>query len=600
MKPRAKRLAEERVVEWVRSVARHTKPRAIHWCDGTEGEASRLEAEMMYRRSLIPLDAYRFPHCFLYRSDPSDVACSEHLTFVCSDAREDAGPTNNWMSPSDATRMVWPLLDGSMIGRTMYVVPYLLGPLRSPHSRVGLLVTDSLYAVLNLRLMTRMGRGALEYLLSSPGFVRGIHSLGDLSPDRRYLCHFPATQTIWSIGSGYGGNALLSKTSHALRLASVQALHEGWLAEHMLIIGVTNPRGVTQYLAAALPSACGKTNLALLAPSLPGWTIETIGNDVCWMHPGADGRLWAINPDAGLFGIAPGTSANTNPNAMSALTHDVLFTNVALRADQTPWWEGMGEPPGEGLQDWRGRPWKKGSAEPAAHPDASFTVPLTNCPTVGHGMRDARGVPISAILFGGRRGTVTPLVYEAFDWPHGVYIGATMASETTAAATGAVDVLRNDPMAMQPFCGYNMADYWAHWLTIGQRLTRPPRIFHVNWFRTGADRRFLWPGFGENIRVLKWITERVNGDVGARHAPIGYMPYEDDLDIGGSDISITDLEELLDVDPLIWLEEARRSDTFLAKFGDRLPLTLHTQQRELVQRLVAASRRGTLERVRTV
>jgi phosphoenolpyruvate carboxykinase (GTP) len=585
-----RRLAEERVIEWVRSIAEHTKPYTIHWCDGTEAEASRLEAGMVSRGSLIPLDADRFPHCFLYRSDPSDVARTEHLTFVCSDTPEDAGPTNNWMSPSDATRTVWPLFDGSMMGRTMYVVPYLMGPPGSPYSRVGIQVTDSEYVVLNLRLMTRMGRGAVEHLVSSPEFVRGIHSLGDLSPDRRYICHFPVTQTIWSIGSGYGGNALLSKKCHALRLASVQARAEGWLAEHMLILGVTNPRGVTHYIAAAFPSACGKTNLALLIPSLPGWKVETVGDDICWMHPGPDGRLWAINPEAGMFGVAPGTSTKTNPNAMRALTRDAIFTNVALRADQTPWWEGMGEPPGEELQDWRGRPWRKGAPEPAAHPNARFTVPLTNCPSVGRGMHEPTGVPISAILFGARRGTVTPLVYEAYNWQHGVYIGATMASETTAAATGAVGVLRNDPMAILPFCGYNMADYFAHWLTIGKRLTRPPRIFNVNWFRKGSDGRFLWPGFGENIRVLKWITERVDGEAQAQRTPIGYLPSEDGLEIGASDISLMDLEELLDVDASVWLEETRRSDAFLAKFGDRLPPALRTEQRELVQRLVAASR----------
>ena len=585
-----KRLAEERVVEWVRSVAEHTKPYTIHWCDGTEAEAHRLEADMVGRGSLIPLDAGRFPHCFLYRSDPSDVARTEHLTFVCTDEQDGAGPTNNWMSPSQATHNVWPLFDGSMVGRTMYAVPYLMGPPGSPYSRVGIQVTDSEYVVLNLRLMTRMGRGALEDLVSAGDFVRGIHSLGDLSPDRRYVCHFPATRTIWSIGSGYGGNALLSKKCHALRLASVQARDEGWLAEHMLILGVTNPRGVTHYFAAAFPSACGKTNLALLIPSLPGWKVETIGDDICWMHPGADGRLWAINPEAGMFGVAPGTSTKTNPNAMRALTHDVLFTNVALRADQTPWWEGMGESPGEELRDWRGRPWRKGAPEPAAHPNARFTVPLTNCPSVGRGMHDPRGVPISAILFGARRGTVTPLVYEAFNWQHGVYVGATMASETTAAATGAVGVLRTDPMAMLPFCGYNMADYFAHWLAIGKRLTRPPRIFHVNWFRLGSDGRFLWPGFGDNIRVLKWIAERVDGKAEAQRTPIGFVPYADDLEIGGSDIALMDLEQLLDVNAPVWLEETRRSEAFLAKFGDRLPEALRAEQRELVQRLVAVSR----------
>jgi phosphoenolpyruvate carboxykinase (GTP) len=575
---------------WVKSVAEHTKPYTIHWCDGTEAEARRLEIDMLARGSLVSLNPSRFPHCFLYRSDPSDVARTEHLTFICTERADDAGPTNNWMSPTDASTRVWPLLDGSMIGRTMYVVPYLMGPPGSPYSRLGVQLTDSEYVVLNLRLMTRMGREALEHLGTSVDFVRGIHSLGDLSPERRYICHFPATRTIWSVGSGYGGNALLSKKCHALRLASVQARDEGWLAEHMLILGVTNPRGVTHYIAAAFPSACGKTNLALLIPSLPGWKVETIGDDICWMHPAADGRLWAINPEAGMFGVAPGTSTKTNPNAMRALTHDVIFTNTALREDQTPWWEGMGEDPGETLIDWRGRPWRKGSQGPAAHPNARFTVPLVNCPSVGRGMNDPRGVPISAILFGARRGTVTPLVYEAFDWQHGVYVGATMASETTAAATGAVGVLRNDPMAMLPFCGYNMADYFAHWLAIGKRLARPPRIFHVNWFRVGAAGTFLWPGFGENILVLKWITERIDKEVYAQRTPIGYIPNEDDLEIGGSNVSLSALAELLDVDPKVWLEEANRNEAFLAKFASRLPRALQEEHQALMQRLAAASR----------
>jgi phosphoenolpyruvate carboxykinase (GTP) len=582
--------AEQAIVDWVKSVAEYTKPYTIHWCDGTEREARRLQAELLARGSLLPLNHERFPHCFLYRSDPSDVACAEHLTFICTNERDEAGPTNQWMSPSEATSRVWPLFEGCMGGRTMYVVPYLMGPPGSRYSRVGIQLTDSEYVVLNLRLMTRMGREALHHLRSWADLVRGIHSLGDLSPDRRYVCHFPATRTIWSIGSGYGGNALLSKKSHALRIASVQARDEGWLAEHMLILGVTNPRGVTHYVAAAFPSACGKTNLAWSIPTLPGWQVETIGDDISWMYPDDDGRLWAINPEAGMFGVAPGTSTKTNPNAMRALTRDVIFTNVALREDLTPWWEGIGEEPGEAVLDWRGRPWRKGAAEPAAHPNARFTVSLTNRPSAGRGMHDPRGVPISAIVFSGRRASVTPLVYEAFDWPHGVYVGATMSSETTAAGTGAV-VLRNDPMAMLPFCGYNMGDYFAHWLMVGKRLTRPPRIFHVNWFRLGPDDRFLWPGFGDNIRVLKWVTERVDDDVGAECTPIGYIPYEDDIDIGGADISLTDVGMLLDVDPESWLDETKRNGAFLARLGDRLPSALHEEHTALIQRLLAVSRR---------
>ena len=579
------KIVEEQIVQWIKTVAEQTKPQTVHWCDGTEEEARRLEQEMVSRGSFLPLNAGRYPHSFLYRSDPSDVARTEHLTFICAEDAIDAGPTNNWMSPSDAARTVWPLFDRSMNGRTMYVVPYLMGPPGSPYSRVGIQITDSEYVVLNLKVMTRMGRVALDHLGTSTDFVRGIHSLGDLSPERRYICHFPSTQTIWSIGSGYGGNALLSKKCHALRLASVQARDEGWLAEHMLILGLTNPQGATHYIAAAFPSACGKTNLALLIPSLPGWKVETIGDDICWMHPGEDGRLWAINPEAGMFGVAPGTSAKTNPNAMRALNHDAIFTNVALRRDQTPWWEGMDERPGEGVTDWRGRAWQKESQEPAAHPNSRFTVPLANCPSTGRGMLDPRGVPLSAILFGARRRTLAPLVYEAFDWQHGVYVGATMASETTAAATGALGVLRNDPMAMLPFCGYNVGDYFGHWLAVGKRLAHPPRIFHVNWFRRDATGKFLWPGFGENCRVLKWVTERVDGAREAEHTPIGFLPQERDLDLDGSGVSHGDVAKLLEVDREEWLREATRTETFLTKVGPRLPAALRTEHEGLLRRL---------------
>lgn len=579
------KLAEEQIAQWIKTVAEQTKPQTVHWCDGTEEEARGLEQKMVSRGSFLPLNAERYPHSFLYRSDPSDVARTEHLTFICAEDAIDAGPTNNWMSPSDAARNVWPLFDGCMNGRTMYVVPYLMGPPGSPYSRVGIQITDSAYVVLNLRVMTRMGRVALDHLGTSTDFVRGIHSLGDLSPERRYICHFPSTQTIWSIGSGYGGNALLSKKCHALRLASVQARDEGWLAEHMLILGLTNPQGATHYIAAAFPSACGKTNLALLIPSLPGWKVETIGDDICWMHPGEDGRLWAINPEAGMFGVAPGTSAKTNPNAMRALNQDAIFTNVALRRDQTPWWEGMDERPGEGVTDWRGRAWREESQEPAAHPNSRFTVPLANCPSTGRGMHDPRGVPLSAILFGARRRTLAPLVYEAFDWQHGVYVGATMASETTAAATGALGVLRNDPMAMLPFCGYNVGDYFGHWLAVGKQLAHPPRIFHVNWFRRDATGKFLWPGFGENCRVLKWVTERVDRAREAEHTPIGFLPRERDLDLEGSGVPQADVAQLLEVDREEWLREATRTEAFLTKVGPRLPATLRTEHEGLVRRL---------------
>jgi phosphoenolpyruvate carboxykinase (GTP) len=476
-----------------------------------------------------------------------------------------------------------------MKGRTMYVVPYLMGPPGSRSARVGVQLTDSPYVVANLRLMTRMGEPALRQLRAGEPFVKGIHSLGDLSPERRFICHFPHARTIWSIGSGYGGNALLSKKCHALRIASVEARDEGWMAEHMMIVGITNPKGVKHYVAAAFPSACGKTNLAMLVPSLPGWTVETVGDDIAWMHVGDDGRLWAVNPEAGFFGVAPGTSAKTNPNALAALSHDVIFTNVALRADATPWWEGL-DPlkDGETLTDWRGQPWRAGDHGPAAHPNSRFTVSARQCPSVGASFDDAQGVPISAILFGGRRARLTPLVYEARDWAHGVYVGSTLVSETTAAATGAVGVPRNDPMAMLPFCGYNMADYFGHWLSMGKRLVRPPRIFHVNWFRTGDDDKFLWPGFGDNIRVLQWILERVDGASGVRPTPIGGVPTRDSFNLQGLDVGPHRFEQLVMVDPVAWTAEAQRNGTFLNRFADRLPDALGREHRALRDRLRSA------------
>jgi phosphoenolpyruvate carboxykinase (GTP) len=579
------RAANEALTTWVDRIAEYTTPASVHWCDGSDGELAELRSRMVEAGTLIPLNDTLHPHGYLHRSDPSDVARTEHLTFICTTNESDAGPTNNWMSPDAADRRVWPLFEGCMAGRTMYVVPYLMGPADSPYSRVGVQITDSPYVVANLRIMTRMGRVALAHLGSSPNFVRGIHSLGDRSPERRYIVHFPASATIWSIGSGYGGNALLSKKCHALRIASAQARAEGWLAEHMLIVGITDPGGVTRYIAAAFPSACGKTNLAMLVPSLPGWKVETVGDDICWMHVGPDGRLWAINPEAGMFGVAPGTSMRTNANAMRSLTHDVIFTNVALRGDRTPWWEGK-EPLGgdEVLQDWQGQRWTQGSSTPAAHPNARFTVALAQCPSATAAHDDPRGVPISAILFGGRRAQVAPLVYEARSWRHGVYVGATMVSETTAAATGALGVPRNDPMAMLPFCGYNMADYFRHWLSVGKNLRHPPKIFHVNWFRSRGG-RFLWPGFGENIRVLKWILGRVEGQAGARETPVGLVPSHGSLDVTRLDLAPDNLDLLTAIDGDEWIEEARRSLEFLSRFGDRLPRGLLWEHRSLVRRL---------------
>ena len=433
------------------------------------------------------------------------------------------------------------------------------------------------------------GEIALRQLGTKGEFVKGIHSLGDLSPERRFICHFPEKRTIWSIGSGYGGNALLSKKCHALRIASVEARDEAWMAEHMMIVGITNPKGIKHYVAAAFPSACGKTNLAMLVPSVPGWKVETVGDDISWMHVGDDGRLWAINPEAGFFGVAPGTSAKTNPNALAALSHDVIFTNVALQGDATPWWEGLNPvPPGETLTDWRGQPWKPGDPGPAAHPNSRFTVAARQCPSVGPAFDEKRGVPISAILFGGRRARLTPLVYEARDWAHGVYLGATLVSETTAAATGAVGIPRNDPMAMLPFCGYNVGDYFAHWLSMGKRLVRPPRVFHVNWFRTGDDGKFLWPGFGENIRVLQWILERVDGAQGARSTPIGLVPTREAFNLEGLDVGPHRFEQLVTVDPVAWKAEAQRNGEFLQRIGERLPKPVQREHEALLERLRAA------------
>jgi phosphoenolpyruvate carboxykinase (GTP) len=573
---------------WVQSVASYTKPDTVQFCDGSATEARALEELMVRDGTLLRLNERSFPRSFLHRSDQSDVARTEKLTFISSNERDDAGPTNNWMAPSNAENEVWPLFDGAMRGRTMYVVPYLMGPSGSPYARVGVEVTDSAYVALSLRIMTRMGDFALRHLGSGKRFVRGIHSLGDLSPARRFIVHFPDRRTIWSIGSGYGGNALLSKKCHALRIASVEACDEGWLAEHMMIIGVTNPQGVKHYIAAAFPSACGKTNLAMLVPSLPGWNIETVGDDICWMHVGNDGRLWAINPEAGFFGVAPGTGPKTNPNAIATISHDTIFTNVALAEDGSPWWEGL-RPLGLGekLADWRGNDWTAGSGEPAAHPNSRFTVAGEQCPSVGPSIFATSGVPISAILFGGRRAQLTPLVYESRDWAHGVYVGATLVSETTAAATGQVGVPRNDPMAMLPFCGYNMADYFGHWLSTGAGLTRPPRIFHVNWFRTDREGRFLWPGFGDNIRVLDWVMKRIDGTGSTQATPIGYVPTRDSIDLSDLDIGSDRFDALVAVDPGAWLEEAERNEKFLATFGRRLPDGIRREHQALVERLRA-------------
>ena len=569
---------------WVDHAARLLKPDAVHWCTGSDGERRALIDKMVARGDLIELNQSTHPNCYLYRSDPNDVARVEHLTFVCTRSREDAGPNNHWMDPAEAHRKIDGLFEGAMRGRTLYVVPYCMGPIDSPHARCGVQLTDSPYVVLNMQIMTRMGEQALRRIEEGETFVKGLHSTGDLNPDRRFIMHFPEELSIKSFGSGYGGNALLGKKCHALRIASWQAREEGWLAEHMLIMGVQTPRGRTHYIAAAFPSACGKTNLAMLVPpvSMRGWKIWTLGDDICWMHVGADGQLRAINPEAGYFGVVPGTNANTNPNAYEMIRRDTIFTNVALTEDREPWWEGLEH--GTPTIDWQGRAYLQQNG-PAAHPNARFTVAAKNNPVYSGAAEDPQGVPISAILFGGRRREVAPLVYEARNWAHGVLLGAGMASETTAAAVGATGVVRRDPMAMKPFCGYHFGDYWNHWLSFEARSSRLPRVFHVNWFRQDLEGRYLWPGFGDNLRVLQWIVERCEDRAGARETPIGFVPRAEDLALQGLNLEAAQLEALLSVDAAAWQREATAIGKYLDEFGPRTPERLRREHRELLQRL---------------
>jgi phosphoenolpyruvate carboxykinase (GTP) len=561
------------VSDWVNSVRELTQPRAIHWCEGTAEEARGLTAELLRSGELKELNEQYFPGCQLYRSAPNDVARVEHLTYICTRSQEDAGPNNHWMDPQQAHARMRDLFRGCMRERTLYVIPYCMGPIDSPLSRCGVEITDSPYVVINMMIMTRTGRAALERIAREGSFVRGLHSTGELDPERRFIMHFPEELSIESFGSGYGGNALLGKKCHALRIASWQARSEGWLAEHMLIVGLQNPKGETHYMACAFPSACGKTNLAMLIPpaSLPGWKVFTVGDDIAWLHPGTDGRLWAINPEAGYFGVVPGTNPETNRNAYEMIRRDTLFTNVALTADNQPWWEGLKS--GTPALDWQGRPFDPARG-PAAHPNSRFTVSARRNPSYSPHAEDARGVPITALVFGGRRREVAPLVYEARDWQHGVLVGASVASETTAAAVGQVGVTRRDPMAMQPFCGYNFGDYWQHWLNVGARLAHAPRIYHVNWFRRDAAGRFLWPGFGENLRVLAWMIDRCTGKVGAADAAIGRLPRPEDLDRRGLDISQESLAALLAVDPTLWRRDLAEFREYLGRYGSRLPPAL--------------------------
>jgi phosphoenolpyruvate carboxykinase (GTP) len=571
---------------WIEEVARLTKAASIHWCTGSDAENSALIEAMLQSGDLIKLNETTHPNCYLHRSHPSDVARVEHLTFVCTKSRDDAGPNNNWMEPGEANRKIDSLFEGAMSGRTMYVVPYCMGPIDSPFARCGVEITDSPYVVVNMRIMTRMGTEALQRIEREDSFVKGLHSIGDLSPDRRFIMHFPEELTIKSIGSGYGGNALLGKKCHALRIASWQAKEEGWLAEHMLIMGIQSPEGKVHYIAGAFPSACGKTNLAMLVPpeSMPGWKIWTIGDDICWLHMGKDGTMRAINPEAGYFGVVPGTNRKTNHNAYDMIQRDTIFTNVALTADNQPWWEGLES--GTPVTDWQGKPYTPGNG-PAAHPNSRFTVSAKQNPIYSSLAEAPEGVPISAILFGGRRREVAPLVYEARDWAHGVLIGAGMASETTAAAVGQMGVVRRDSMAMKPFCGYNFADYWQHWLTFQNKTTQLPRVFHVNWFRQDKNGKFMWPGFGENLRVLRWIAERCEGKVGAVETPIGNLPRLEDLDTKGLNLDNATLQTLLSVDPAAWRQELESIAKYLDEYKERVPESLRKQQKEVALKLAS-------------